>query len=166
MRRIAMLILLSGLIISAQAGIHRSRTSLFEIGPKGSLYIGNDVEFGLGADLVFNPIRNLGLRIDFTEIRFGSVIFNFNYQSSLDALIYIPMRGVSPYIHTGFGFYIINQENMNTLNLFTIRAGMGFYYPMSQSGKLFIEPGIIISGNGSTQVTFRGSFGARFGIFP
>ncbi len=169
MKRIAILILLTGLIVTPQARVHKrwkiAKPSLVEIGPKASLYIGNDVQFGFGAELVFNPIKNFGLRLDFTEIRFGSVVFNFNYGASLDGIIYIPMRGVSPYIHTGFGFKVISNQG-NAPNSFEIRAGMGVNYPLRRRTNLFVEPGIIISGDGDTKATFRLSGGARFGLLP
>ena len=74
------------------------------------------------------------------------------------------MRGLHPYINTGFGFNV-RDTGAGSHTSFEIRAGMGGNYPINRRADLFIEPGIIISGNGATHTVFRLSFGGRFGIF-
>ena len=106
--------------------------------------------------------------MDITELSFGDYTqFHVNYVGSLDALIYIPMkglRGIYPYLHTGFGFNTVSNGNGYTS--FSIRAGMGFTYPWSKTLDLFVEPGIIITdpGAGDTHTMFRLSMGGRFGL--
>jgi hypothetical protein len=163
MKRLFIILLILFAVASMQAKVYKSvRPSLIEIGPKGSLYI-SSVRFGIGAEVLFNPMPTFGIRVDATEVSFGNgTVFYLNHGGSLDALIYIPMRGMQPYVHTGFGFSVIS--NGGSATLFSIRAGLGLNYPMARNAKLFIEPGIIIYGNGGTDVMFRLSMGGRFGL--
>jgi hypothetical protein len=156
------LVLLTSITLLEAKRFRKTGKSLIEIGPKASLYI-SSVEFGIGAEMTLNPIRTFGFRLDVTEVKFGSTTFYLNHGTSLDALIYIPMRDIEPYIHTGFGFTVFDTPT-GTQTFFSIRAGMGFNYPIARRSNLFVEPGIIISGDGDTKATFRLSFGGRFGI--
>jgi len=152
--------------------IRKSHKSLIEIGPKVNLYIGEEVAFGLGAEIVVNPINGFGIRTNFTEIIFdGGTSFYLNTGDhsfsnlSFDGFFYIPMPNVEPYIHGGFGFTISNAGTPAvTKSFFTFRAGMGFNFSAAPGANLFVEPGIIIIANDDTEATFRLSFGARFGI--
>lgn len=158
------LILLSILAIFSSLQAKKSTRALIEIGPKGTLYISDDVSFGIGAEAIFNPVRNVGVRMDLTEIRFGgNTTFVLNHGISLDGLIYIPMRELQPYVHAGFGFTVVDTDP-GSHSFFSIRAGMGFNFEMNRGTILFGEPGIIIEDAGDTNVTFRLAFGARFGL--
>jgi hypothetical protein len=141
-----------------------------EIAPRTSLYIDGETTFGLGCDLIFNPRRNIGLRIGLAELQFnGGTHFNLNQGAlnalpKIDVLIYMPMRRVQAYIHAGFG--------LTTVEGFTVLAiggGMGFDFSMAKGTRLFLEPGIYIlntsNGASNTDVMFRLSAGAKFGIF-
>ena len=172
MKKFVVLLILLVAVSSLQAKVTRSSRALLEIGPKGSLYLlegsDDDVRFGIGAEIVVNPLRNIGLRMDITELSFGEyTLFYLNqgfYRGmTLDALIYFPMSGMQPYFHTGFGFSTWSNGESHTD--YSIRAGMGFIFNMRGGTDLFLEPGIIITGNGDTDVIFRTSFGARFGMF-
>lgn len=158
MKKITIIVAIMLLVVAAEA-----KRPLVEVEPKASLYIGS-VRFGLGCDVVFNPLRTVGFRLGVTELSFGDYTqFYLNQGSSLDALIYFPMRGMQPYVHTGFGFNMIDTE-AGSSTYFTIRGGLGLNYPWSRGSNLFVEPGVIISGNGDTDVWFRLSVGGRFGI--
>lgn len=169
MKKLFLILVILLFIASADAAIlKRSKRPLVEIGPKASLYIGS-VRFGIGAEIAFNPLKNVGFRMDFTELSFGDYTqLHLNYIGSFDALIYIPMRGlrgINPYLHTGFGLNMVDTDAGSETAL-SLRAGMGITYPWSKTTDLFIEPGIIIAdpGAGDTETTFRLSFGGRFGI--
>lgn len=136
---------------------------LIELGPKASLYIGS-VRFGLGAEMVVNPLRSLGLRMDLAELSFGDggTRFYFN-RLALDALIYIPVRGMKPYGFLGFGLSANGATNLE------FRGGLGLNYAVARGTDLFIEPGVIIhysdaGAESNTDATFRLSLGARFGV--
>lgn len=158
---VAVLLLMVGM--SQGAARRPAQRPLIELGPKASLYIGS-VRFGLGAELVINPLKNAGLRFDLAELSFGDggTQFYFNARNiSIDGMIYLPMSGINPYAFLGFGL----AANGSTDVLF--RGGVGFNYPVTRGTDLFLEPGIIIDYNSSaddTDVTFRLSLGGRFGL--
>ena len=166
-----MVILVSILLFVGQfdaRGIRRGTQPLLEFGPKASLYIGEDIAFGIGAEVVTNPVRNFGVRLDIAELRFGdNTIFYLNYGTSIDALIYIPMQEIEPYIHAGMGFSFQDLPSpVDNLTTFSIRFGMGFLFSTAAKTNLFIEPGILIEDTSGhdTKAIFRLSFGARFGV--
>ena len=164
MKKILIVIAILLFVVAADAKRYRS---LVEVEPKVSLYIGS-VRFGLGCDVIFNPLKTVGFRFSGTELSFGdnSTQFGLNFlllNSSLDALIYFPMRGPQPYVHAGFGFHVSDVSGDSRTH-FTIRGGLGLTYPWSRATNLFVEPGVIIIDNGDTDVTFRLSVGARFGV--
>ncbi len=169
MKKFVVLLTLLVAVSSLEAKVTRSSRALLEIGPKGTLYLAvgpdNDVRFGIGAEIVVNPVRNIGIRLDITELSFGEyTLFYINQGMSLDALIYFPMKGMQPYFHTGFGFTTLSDDGFSS-TYYSIRAGMGFNFSMKGGTDLFLEPGINITGNGETDLVFRTSFGARFGMF-
>ncbi|MBE0432943.1 hypothetical protein IBX73_05685 [candidate division WOR-3 bacterium] len=140
-----------------------TKRPLIELGPKASLYI-SSVNFGLGAEMVVNPLRSVGLRMDLAELSFGDggTRFSFN-RLALDALIYIPVRGIKPYGFLGFGL------SANGATHLTFRGGLGLNYAIARSADIYIEPGVIVDfvdiPDGSrTDATFRLSAGGRFGI--
>jgi hypothetical protein len=162
MKKYVVIVLLFITIIPLSAKPLRGTRALLELGPKGSLYIGENTRFGLGAEFVVHPLRTIGLRFDIAELSFGDyTMFYFN-ELSMDALVYIPMQNVDPYVHAGFG--IVSISNGGSSTVYSIRCGMGFIFQMKRGTGLFIEPGIIIAGNGDTDVVFRLSFGARFSM--
>ncbi len=168
MKKILIVIAMLLFVVAAEA--KRSR-SLVEVEPKASLYIGS-VRFGIGCDVIFNPLKTVGFRFSGTELSFGDdqtqLYLNVSFlNSSLDALIYFPMRGMQPYVHTGIGILILDTDPGDSNTFFTIRGGLGLNYPWSRGTNLFIEPGVIITDPGDwgdTDVIFRLSVGARFGV--
>ena len=161
MKKLSIMFVIFFLVSSVDANI--PKRSLIEIGPKASLYINNDTQFRIGVEAVFNPLKSFGIRIDLAEVIFNGTKFYLNREGSLDVLIYIPIRGMQSYIHSGFGLKI-HETGAGTKTDFSIRAGLGLNYTLNRRTDLFVEPGIIIKGNGATNAIFRLSFGARFGI--
>ncbi|HEX7320288.1 MAG TPA: hypothetical protein VF399_08025 [bacterium] len=164
---IVLFILISTFVCLEAKSLRRSTLPLLEIGPKASLYISNDIALGIGAELVCNPVRNIGIRLDVTELRFGgNTIFYLNCNSSLDGLFYIPMRGFEPYVHGGVGFmFVDNEGSAGSSTSFTMRFGMGGLFPINNRTNFFVEPGIVVEDLGdNTNAIFRLSFGARFGV--
>lgn len=167
MKKILIVIAMLLFVVAAEAKRYRS---LVEVEPKASLYIGS-VRFGLGCDILVNPLKTVGFRFGLTELSFGDdqTQFHLNFSflnSSLDALFYFPMRGMQPYVHTGIGFLMLDTDPGGSNTFFTIRGGLGLNYPWSRGANLFVEPGVIITdlGDLDTDVTFRLSIGARFGV--
>jgi hypothetical protein len=152
-------------VIMGHAQTRKSaKRPLIELGPKASLYIGS-LNFGIGAELLINPTRNVGLRFGLAELRFGEddTRFSLNLRDlSMDGILYIPMEGIKPYAFLGFG--IVTQNNTNL----EFRGGLGFNYSVTRSTDIFVEPGAIFAYNsydeGSTDIWFRLSVGGRFGL--
>jgi hypothetical protein len=166
MKKVMLFLLVILMVGLGEAQTRRyARKPLLEFGPKASFYVGS-VRLGLGAEFVVNPMRNVGIRIDFTEFSFGDggSRFFFNLYPgnlSIDGLYYLNMRGIEPYIYGGFGLAANGGTN------FTFRAGMGFNYTMTRNSSIFLEPGAIIHYNSVTEDTdlwFRLSLGAKFGL--
>ncbi len=160
------------ILVSANLGMSRQwRHALIEVEPRVSFYIlEEDNVFGIGGDVILNPLRNLGLRINMAELTFdGGTFFTLNsaFRSAMpkvEALIYIPARGIQPYIHTGFG--LRTGEGATFLS---IGGGVGFDF-LTQGPLLSAEPGIYILHESfddfdNTEVVFRISFGAKLNIF-
>ncbi len=173
MKKIFLLIICLAIFVQAK-GIRQVRRSTLEIGPKASLYISDDAYFGIGAECVINPIRQVGIRLNITEVVFGNgTEFYLNYGGwgfvglSLDGFFYIPMSEMEPYVHGGLGLGIVDPSGPGGSNTFlSFRFGMGLNYSVNPKTKIFVEPGIIVyDGGAGTKAMFRLSFGARFGVF-
>ena len=138
---------------------------LLEIGPKATLYMDHEYQFGIGMEAVVNPLRCVGFRLDLAEIIFDPTTFHLNREGSLDAFIYLPLRNINfqLYFHSGIALRVYETET-GTEKRYSIRGGMGLNYPLNPKTCLFIEPGITVLGNGETEIPLRLSAGARFGI--
>jgi hypothetical protein len=156
---LAFLILVCAVSLANARVSRRTGRPLVELAPKATLYIDGGTDFGIGLEGIFNPVRGVGVRLDLTEIRFDNTIFYLNYYQSLDALFYYPMGGMDTYFHAGFG--LISGDSWD---FYSFRGGIGFNFPMSRSYDLFLEPGLIFVGNGSSDVIFRVSGGLKFGL--
>lgn len=164
MKKIFIVLAMLFFVSSVNARVLRSaRRPLIEVGPKTSLYISKDFQIGIGVETVFNPLKSLGIRLDLTEVRFGSTTFYLNQEGSLDALFYYPMKGRQTYFYSGFGIKT-HDTGAGSKTHFSIRGGLGLNHPLNPKVDLFVEPGIIISSNGDNDVMVRLSVGGRFGI--
>ncbi len=162
MKKVSLMLLMLLIVLSAEAKIVKK--SLIELGPKATLYIDEDMQFGIGVEAVVNPLRNVGFRLNLTEVLFDNTIFYFNREGSLDAFLYIPLQQTMQlYVVTGVGV-MTRETGAGTQTNYSIRAGLGLNYPLNKKTCLFGEPCLIISGNGDTDVSFRVSGGVRFGI--
>ncbi|MGB7054455.1 MAG: hypothetical protein WBE28_03950 [bacterium] len=161
MKKIPIILILLFVVSSVSAkAIGRS---LIELGPKASVYINDGVQFGVGVEAVVNPLRNIGFRFDLTEVLFDPTTFYFNREGSIDAFVYMPLQNMQFYFHSGIGIKI-HETGTDTQTRYSIRGGIGLNYPLNPKTRLFVEPGIVFAGNGETDVSFRVSAGARFGI--
>jgi hypothetical protein len=167
MKKTLIVLLILCTVVLGQAQTRRlAKRPIVELGPKASLYLGS-LRFGIGAELLVNPLRNFGLRFDLAELSFGEddTRFSFNLRElSMDGIIYIPMQGIKPYAFLGLGL-AANEDNTR----FQFRGGLGFNYSVTRRTDIFVEPGAIIthysSGDYSnTDIWFRLSVGGRFGI--
>ncbi len=157
MKILVMLFIISPLFADA------AKRPLIELGPKGTLYINGGVDFGLGVEAVVNPLEKVGFRINLTEITFDPTTFCFNRDGSIDAFVYIPLQSMQLYALAGVGLKT-HDTGAGTQTRYSISGGLGLNYPLNPRTCLFAEPAVIITGNGDTDVSFRISAGARFGI--
>ncbi|KPK68999.1 hypothetical protein AMJ87_11115 [candidate division WOR_3 bacterium SM23_60] len=166
MKRLIIVAVLFVFITTASAfPVKKSRKPLVEFGPKANLYIGS-VRFGIGAELIVNPLRNLGIRMDLVEFSFGDDLTEFymNYGGSLDALIHFPAQSINPYFYGGFSLFSFDRDRFSD-TYFTFRFGLGLEHAWDRNTNVFVEPGLIIAdAGGNTETIFRLSAGARLGI--
>ena len=158
MKKTFFILLILCVAVIGQAQTRRAaKRPMIELGPKASLYLGS-LRFGIGAELLVNPLRNLGLRFDIAELSFGEdeTRFAFNLRDfSMDGIIYIPMQGIKPYAFLGLG---LSAREVRTN--FQFRGGLGFNYSVTRKTDIFVEPGAVIdyssSGDDSnTDIWFR-----------
>ena len=143
--------------------MRRSSRALVELGPKISLYFGDETEFGIGCEAVFNPVRSIGFRLDLAEILRENITFYFNQNTSIDALFYYPMGGLQTYFLAGIGLMTLDFGD-GSETFYSIRGGLGLNHPINPNLDLFIEPSLIFVGNGASDTIFRISGGIRFGV--
>lgn len=160
MKNMIALIVLLCIFCGVEAAAGRS---LVEMGPKATFYIGDDFNFGMGGEVVFNPLDRVGFRIDLVELIFDPTRFYMNYGSSLDGFYYFPMQKMQVYALAGFGL-MVHDTGAGSSTFFSIRFGGGLDYPLNPKTTLFGEPTLIIAGNGETDVSVRISLGARFRV--
>jgi len=138
-----------------------------EFSPRGSLYIGDDVNFGIGADIIVNPTKTLGVRVNLAEVVFGNTtafslnsgnLFSF---SNFDILYYTDVAGLFSYVDIIFG--LLSQGGGTTIS---IGGGLGLEKYMGKGNHVFLEPALIYTdGPFSTgDLVFRTSFGMKLGI--
>ena len=161
MKKLSALIVILVIVVFADAKLLKK--PLIEIGPKATIYINDDVNFGVGIEAVINPINRVGFRLNLTEVTFDPTTFYFNREGSLDGFFYIPMQKLQLYIHSGVGLKT-HETGVGTQTNYSIRGGLGLNYVLNSGTALFAEPAVIVSGNGDADVSFRVSAGGRFSI--
>lgn len=143
--------------------VRRAGRSLVELAPKATIYIGDDTDFGIGLEGIFNTSSKFGVRLDLAEIRFDNTTFYLNFWQSLDGLFYYPIGAMDSYFHAGFGLISIDT-GAGSSTYYTFRGGMGFNFPVGRAYDLYFEPGLIITGNGDSDVILRLAGGMKFGV--
>jgi hypothetical protein len=169
MKKLFTLILLLALFVGLEArGPKAAKKPWLEFGGKANIFLGeDDVMTGVGEEAVINPFKFIGLRYELLDLRFGGGLVRVAVLdiSSLDALIYLPMAGVEPYIHAGLGVSA-SFGSGSSFWIFSVRGGMGVSYALNKKINVFAEPGILIDRQPETgtTTTFRLSLGARIGL--
>jgi len=137
-----------------------------EFAPRGSIYI-SSVNFGIGADIIVNPMKNLGVRVNLAEVVFGdNTAFSLNAGnifsfSNLDILYYTNIANIFSYVDIVFG--LLSQTGGTTI---AVGGGLGLEKYMGKGNYIFLEPALIFSDGPFTDgdLTFRTSFGLKLGI--
>jgi hypothetical protein len=136
-----------------------------EFSPRGSLYI-SSVNFGIGADIIVNPMKNLGFRVNIAELVFGDeTAFSINSGnyfsfSNCDILYYTNIAGIFSYVDIVFGLLSNRGTSL------AIGGGLGIEKYMGKGNYIFLEPALIFSDGPQSDgdLTFRTSFGMKLGI--
>jgi len=137
-----------------------------EFSPRGSLYI-SSVNFGIGADVIVNPTKTFGLRVNLAEVVFGDAtafslnsgnLFSF---SNFDILYYTDIAGLFSYVDIIFG--LLSQDAGTSI---AIGGGLGLEKYMEKGNYVFLEPALIFTDGPFTEndLVFRTSFGMKLGI--
>ena len=154
------------------AASKKLRKSVLDIGTRFSFYTDfDDTQFGLGCDFVFNPFKNIGLRVELAELLFnGGTLFSLNHGAfktfpKTDLLIYLTGREIQPYLHAGFG--LVTGDG---LTFIMMGGGMGIDYYMNRKFALTLEPGLYFmhasDGASESDLLLRISAGTKFSIMP
>ncbi len=147
----------------------RSKKPLVEVGAKANLILANATGIGLGAEVIVNPFKRIGIRYDFFDIQYVDPVVNVSLLgptgSNLDALIYLPMPGIEPYMHAGIGLSVSFGSGSSQW-IYGFRCGMGLNYALAKQANFFAETGVLFDdATGSDASTaFRLSAGVRFGF--
>ena len=137
-----------------------------EFSPRGSLYI-SSVNFGIGGDIIVNPTKNLGVRVNLAEVVFGdNTAFSLNSGnlfsfSTFDILYYTNIADIFSYFDIIFGLYSASGGTS-----ISIGGGVGLEKYMGKGNYIFLEPALIFTDGpvGDGNLTFRTSFGLKLGI--
>lgn len=154
------------LLVVVLVALPLSARPRLEFSPRGSLYI-SSVNFGIGGDIIVNPMKNLGVRVNVAEIVFGdNTAFSLNtgnmfYLSSFDILYYTNVADIFSYVDIIFGLYSVSGGTS-----ISVGGGVGLEKYMKKGNYIFLEPALIFTDGPDTDgdLTFRTSFGLKLGI--
>ena len=172
MKKLLLVLTILILVSPLEAKVSRWRRSTLDIEPRFSFYTDFDeTQFGFGSDIIFNPFKRIGVRVELTELLFnGGTIFFLNHgilktMPKLDILVYMPGRQMKPYIHTGFG--LVTGDGATFL---MFGGGLGVDYYVNRKTAFNFEPGLYFAhaSNGvrDSDLLLRLSAGVKFSILP
>jgi len=172
MKKLVLVLAIFVLVSSMEARVTKWRRSTLDIEPRMSFYTDfDDTQFGLGGDVIFNPFKRIGVRVEFAELVFdGGTFFFLNNgilkaMPKLDVLIYMAGRQIQPYIHTGFG--LVTGEGATYL---IFGGGVGADLYVNPKMAFNFEPGLYFrhasNGVSDSDLLMRLSVGMKFGILP
>lgn len=173
MKKVFLMMAILIAVSTMDAGASRNlRKTVLDIGTRLSFYTDfDDTQFGLGCDFVFNPFKNIGLRVELAELLFNDgTLFSLNHGvfktfPKTDLLIYLMGRDIQPYLHTGFG--LVAGDGVTFIML---GGGRGIDYYINRNFALSLEPGLYFmhasDGTSDSDLLLRISAGAKFGIMP
>jgi hypothetical protein len=173
MKKITLVLAFLILVSVMDAKVTRARrSSILDIEPRFTFYTDfDDTQFGIGGDLIFNPFKRIGVRVELAELLFNEgTVFFLNHgvlkiMPKLDVLVYLPARQIQPYIHTGFG--LVTGDGATYL---IMGGGLGADYYVSRNMALSFEPGLYFAhasnGTSDSDLLLRLTAGAKFSILP
>ena len=156
------------LFVFLMAVLPLSARPMLEFCPKGSMYFDGGVSFGVGADLIINPKKQFGLRVNLAELVFGDMegisinkSLGLNSPTTFDVLYYTNIADIFRYVSFTFGY-----SSVGSIDAVAIGGGLGLEKYMGKGNYLFFEPGIayVDSGIGDGELIFKLPFGFKLGI--
>jgi hypothetical protein len=172
MKKVALVIAILVTVSIMDAKASSRRRSTLDIQPRFSFYTNfDDTQFGLGGDVIFNPFRRMGVRLEFAELLFNQgTIFFLNHgvlktMPKVDMLFYMAGHQLQPYIHAGFG--LVTGEGATFL---IMGGGLGIDYFVSKKMALNFEPGLYFAhasnGGSDSDLMLRLTAGTKFAVLP
>ncbi len=154
------------LLVVVLVALPLSARPRLEFSPRGTLYI-SSVNFGIGGDIIVNPMKNLGVRVNLAEVVFGdNTAFSLNAGnmfslSNFDILYYTNVADIFSYVDIVFGLYSVSGGTT-----ISVGGGVGLEKYMKKGNYIFLEPSLIFTDGPATDgdLTFRTSFGLKLGI--
>ena len=172
MKKLALVIAILVMVSIVDAKASSRRRSALDIAPRFSFYTDfPNTQFGLGGDVIFNPFKRMGVRLELAELLFNEgTIFFLNHgvlktMPKIDLLVYMPGYQFQPYIHAGFG--LVTGEGVTFL---IMGGGLGVDYFVSKKMALNFEPGLYFrhasNGTSESDLLLRLTAGTKFAVLP
>ena len=137
-----------------------------ELALQGSPYFDGGFSFGFGGNLIVNPKKQFGIRVNLAEILLGdmdgiSINSISNSFTTFDVLYYTNLADLFTYISFTFGYSNVFFDDM-----LTIGGGIALEKYLGKGNYAFIEPGLVYmnAGGGADELIFRIPFGVKLGI--
>jgi len=172
MKKVALVIAILVMVSIVDAKVSSRRRSTLDIEPRFSFYTDFDeTQFGLGGDVIFNPFKRIGVRLEFAELLFNEgTVFFLNHgvlktMPKIDVLVYMAGSQLQPYIHVGFG--LVTGEGATFL---IMGGGLGIDYFVSKKMAFSFEPGLYFrhasNGTSDSDLLLRLTAGTKFAVLP
>jgi hypothetical protein len=159
------------LLVILLVALPLSARSRLEFSPRGTIYFSreeDDVNFGIGADIIVNPKKSFGFRTNLAEIviREGDDDFSLNGHNmynftNFDILYYTKILSFIKYLDIVFGLY---TEDGNTA--ISVGGGIGIEKHLGKGNYIFAEPTLLFvdEGDQDDDLILRATFGIKIGF--
>lgn len=155
------------LLVVVLVALPLSARPKIEFSPRGTLYLDGGVNFGIGGDIIVNPKKQFGVRVNIAEVVFGeNTAFSLNMLNignftNFDVLYYTDIAGLFSYIDLTFG--LLSQGGGTMV---AIGGGLGLEKYLGKGNYLFLEPAVVFISNsaGANDLMFKGSVGIKLGL--
>lgn len=137
-----------------------------ELALQGSPYFDGGFSFGFGGNIIVNPKKQFGIRVNLAEVLLGDLdgisINSIGINTTtFDVLYYTNIADIFSYVSFTFGY-----SNVMFDDLLTIGGGLALEKYLGKGNYAFLEPGLIYmnASGGADELIFRIPFGVKLGI--